>query len=294
MKKRISLILALTTLVSMFGAMSASAANVAGETVNFTETEAYINTRPIEAFMVDNHTCVAVDNLSQYGFLYQWDANARAIYVSANTIWGDVAWNTNPTPAPGQAVYHFAHQWAVTAGVPFINNSAYDHQVYGTTVPSNVKVYLNGNEVVSYHTGREVLVRLADLVLAGTGITKFYDPVNNRSWINVLRTNFDGTVLVPLFNNQGSPAANLSTGEALRQANAYLAANYNGLAVQNSDEFAWRSFYADVIAGRHTFPVIDVASGIVVTNVTVNYANGPQDEVCTDTLTAFERAYYQR
>lgn len=292
--KKISLILALTSLVSMFGAASASAANVAGKTVRYTETEAYINTRPIEAFMVADHTCVRVDDLSQYGFLYQWDAKARAIYVSANTIWGNIAWNTNPTPAPGQAVYHFAHQWAVTAGVPFINNSAYDHQLYGTTVPSDVKVYMNGNEVVSYHTGSEVLVQLKDLVLAGTGIEKFYDPVNNRSWINVLRTNFDGTVLVPLFMGEAAPAANLSTGEAIAQANAYLAANYNGLVVENGDEFRWRSFYADVVAGNFTFPILDTNSGLVIGNVNVGYNNPVQDEICADTLTVMQQVFYQK
>lgn len=311
MKKKISLIMALTTLVSMFGAMSASAANVAGRTVNYTETEAFINTRRIESYMVDNHTCIAVDDLVNYGFLYQWDAKARAIYVSANTIWAGPAWTGAGAPPAGVALYHFRNAWdasqaaynaslAVAANPNFIiNNSAYDHLTYATTVPSDIKVYMNGNEVVSYHTGNEVLVQLKDLVLAGTGITKHYDPVSNTSWINVLRTDFFGAVLVDLYNNNAHQAAFISTGEAIRQANAYLDARYNGLKVQWSNGDEWRAYYPDAVQTSFTFPVIDVnATGanwnVPVTNVTVSYDNVALDEDDDDTLNILWRIQYQK
>jgi hypothetical protein len=291
--KKISLILALTSLVSMFGAASASAANVAGEKVNYTETEAFINTRQIEAFMVDDHTCIDVESLSNYGFLVQWDAKAKAIYVTANTIWGANAWGT-PT-----AIYSFVDQWAATAGTFFFNNSAYNHLAYATTVPSDIKVFMNGKEVVSYHTGREVLVQLRDLVYAGERIEKHYDPVNDRSWINVIRLDANGIPAVQLYNNQISYVANLSTAEAIAKANAYLAAEYNGLKVQYSNGDEWRSWYADEVKAGFAFPIFDAAKGLVVGNVFVGFDNvsaphAAQDKVVDDDLNVVLQAIYKK
>jgi hypothetical protein len=304
MKKKISLIMALTTLVSMFGAMSASAANVAGRTVNYTETEAFINTRKIESYMVDNHTCIAVDDLVNFGFLYQWDAKARAIYVSTNTIWAGEAWTGQGQPPKGKAIYHFAEAWNDTEAaykavtVPnIINNSAYDHLTYATTVPSDVKVYMNGTEVVSYHTGREVLVQLKDLVLAGNGITKFYDPVKNRSWVNVLSTDFNGKVLVELFDNNIHKYPELSTAEAIREANEYLANNYNGLKVKYSNGDEWMAFIPNTVKSTFTFDIIDVNANdetLKIGDVTVDYSKIDQDEVTTDNLSVMQKIYYKK
>lgn len=253
-------------------AVSASAANVSGAKAYYTETEAFINDVPVQAFMVNNQTCVRTGELAAYGFNHQWDGNARAVYVSINTI-------------PG--VYNYVSQWnsSIRPSV-FVNNSAYAGTLYKKSVPSDVKVYMNGTEVVSYHMGDEILVRLKDLVLAGEGINKYYDPVRNASWINVNALGVASTL-----NNANLPG--ISTREALDEALEFLATNYNSLIIPNSGN-EWRAFYVDQVAGGFTFPVED-EKGVAVGSITVNYqANANVDQIVADGIFAWARSIYAK
>jgi hypothetical protein len=81
MKKRISLIMALTLITSMFSAMSASAA-ISGKKGYYSAVDSVINNHPIQSFTIDNKTVVTTTDLKDYGFSVIWDGAARAVYIT--------------------------------------------------------------------------------------------------------------------------------------------------------------------------------------------------------------------
>lgn len=247
-------------------AVTASAANVSGAKAYYTEVEAFINNVPVEAFMVDNQTCIRTSQVEAYGFYHEYDNDARQISITATNVGG---W------------YDYVSAWTsmVTPGVPFFNNSAYAGTVYKTSVPSNIEVVICGTPVVSYHLGDEVLIRLKDLEYAipktvanPQPIVKGYSGELKKSWLDVKAVNQPTDPASDVL----APAAFLSTEDALAKAIALIATEYNGLEVQNSGS-EWRSFYANVMAPVFSFPVIDSANGLFIGNVTVSYNNAVVD-----------------
>lgn len=262
MKKFVMGVAVLAMATSAFAA-TASAANKAGVDVNYTETEAYVNNTNIPAFMAEDHTVVRTRDLRNIGFNCEWDPYARAVYVSVNNL-------------PGIGTY----KYAPTGTDTWVNHSFHQGDLYRESVPSDIKVYMNGTEVVSYNTGAETFVRLTDLVLAGNNIHKFYDPTLNISWINVgdFAMNAADTVT-------GAKAVpTLTTEEALSYAVAYTDAMFgDSLVVENSDS-GWREFYVDTVLP--TFPpfnLVDTRTGVIMGTVTVG-VDGFNDVAINDTI----------
>ena len=211
MKKKISFVMALTALVSMFSAVSASAATNA----YYDDVRAYINNTPIQSYSIDSHTCVSTNDLKDYGFRVDWDGNSRAIYI--NREYCKDIFN------PGTAV----------------NYKAYKGDVAFKLVPSDVKVYVNGELVTSYHNGAEVYIQLGSLVKAsnpwkGYTIDKtwFADERQSFLWISDIAIPEKGSFIL----------AHLKAPKAYELAKKALAESiYAGVATLEKVAFVYGS-----------------------------------------------------
>ena len=143
MKKKLSLVAALTLTASMFSAVAASAAT---PNAYYSDVDAFINNYPIQSYTINNHSVVSTSDIKTYGFKVDWDENARAVYISKDP--GAWAWN------PTATAYRIR------------NYKAYKGDVAFATVPSDIKVYVNATPVASYNSGTNTYINLADLVYA--------------------------------------------------------------------------------------------------------------------------------
>ncbi|MDD6762083.1 MAG: hypothetical protein PUD92_00340 [Clostridiales bacterium] len=143
MKKKLSLVAALTLTASMFSAVAASAAT---PNAYYSDVDAFINNYPIQSYTINNHSVVSTSDIKSFGFKVDWDENARAVYISKD---------------PG------AWAWNPTANQAFVRNyEAYKGDVAFATVPTDIKVYVNATPVASYNSGTNTYINLADLVYA--------------------------------------------------------------------------------------------------------------------------------
>jgi hypothetical protein len=169
MKKRISLIMALTLITSMFSAMSASAA-ISGKKGYYSAVDSVINNHPIQSFTIDNKTVVTTTDLKDYGFSVIWDGAARAVYITRALAYGSDIIDANLGP-----VRNFQ---------PYVGEVAF------TTVPSDIRVFIQGTEVPCYVTKENrTYVRFSDLTLASVPFVAEIGHVWNaetlRSEINI-------------------------------------------------------------------------------------------------------------
>lgn len=183
MKKRISLVLALTFVMSMFTAMTASAA-VSPATGRYTPVDAMINEWPIQAFEINNQTVVDTEDLTHYGFSVIWDGFARSLYISRAVALRE--------EALGRADY-----WTPWAMQDLIRDyKAYAGEVAFTCEPSDIKVFIDGEEVVCYVSHGMTFIQLKDLVKAtvpvtvwkyngGSDIAHFWNPETIQSHIYI-------------------------------------------------------------------------------------------------------------
>lgn len=181
MKKRISLVMALVLIVSMFSAMTASAA-VSPATGRYTVVDAMINEWPIQAFEINNQTVVDTEDLTHYGFSVIWDGFARSLYISRAVAMREEKLNRADywTPASMQAIIR--------------DYKAYAGEVAFTCEPSDIRVFIDGEEVVCYVSNGMTFIQLKDLVKAtvpetawgyndGCDIGHFWNPETLQSHI---------------------------------------------------------------------------------------------------------------
>lgn len=166
MKKKLSLVAALTLTASMFSAVAASAAT---PNAYYNNVRTFINNNPIQSYTINNHTVVSTSDIKDYGFRVVWDENARAVYISKDAA--KDAWHPE------------RHAGAV------VNYQAYAGDVAFKTVPSDIKVYVNAQRVDSYNTNNLTYINLADLVKASCShstISKqwFADEAQSFLWIS--------------------------------------------------------------------------------------------------------------
>jgi hypothetical protein len=197
MKKRISLLMTLMLIVSMFSAMTASAA---APNAYFSDVRSFINNYPIQSYTIKSHTVVSTEQLKDYGFRVVWDGDARALYITREAAKP----NWNPTKYTGSVV----------------NYAAYAGDVAFKTVPTDIKVYINGQLVDSYNSGWDTFINLADLTKASYVDTKS-NVVINKQWFADERQSFlwiSDLPVAPKVEAKAYPYAYLSLSKAYEWA----------------------------------------------------------------------------
>lgn len=220
MKKKISLLMALTLITSMFSAMSASAA-ISGRNGYYTPVDSVINNYPIQSFQIDNHTVVTTTDLKDYGFSVIWDGAARAVYITRS----------------------LAHGTNFVGSVPVRNFQPYKDEVAFTTENSDIRAFIQGTEVPCYVSHNRTYVRFTDLTLASvpgvTNVGHVWNAQTLRSEINindlVLGTNIlNGTPAYNAFvTAQNAPLSYDKAIEILKEGIANSV--YNGYAFIEDD-----------------------------------------------------------
>lgn len=266
MKKRISLIMALTLIVSMFSAMTASAA-ISGKKGYYSAVDSVINNRPIQSFTIDNKTVVTTTDLKDYGFSVIWDGNARAVYITRALAYGT----------------DFAGKALVRNFQPYVGEVAF------TTIPSDIRVFIQDNEVPCYVTKENrTYIRFSDLTLATvpgvTNVGHIWNAETLRSEINVddLKINTNIRTGLPTYAAEGTTATNavLTYEQACEILNRELAnsvyAKYSTIideyTVALAEGRAWNgalgsnyvfSLYFDFAGNPVTYPVAVAQNGAV-------------------------------
>lgn len=141
MKKKISLILLVVTLLSCFYQVSAEKN---GDVVNkalFTDIVAYINHYPIQSFNVDGYTTVVAEDLANYGFNVEWNEAERSLRVTSNDKAKEIT--------PYGSVYKIPDY---LVGIKAQN-----------VLYTDIKTYINGQEVKSYNIGGKTIIYFEDL-----------------------------------------------------------------------------------------------------------------------------------
>lgn len=151
MKKRISLVMALVFVVSMFSAMTASAA-ISPATAKYTAVDTTINGYAIQSFSINDHSVVNAEDLRMYGFTVQWDGFARALYISRADA---MPLGTDPMV------------WNPTLAQSFIRNYApYAGEVAFECEASDIKVFIDGEEIPCYVSHNMTFINIRDLAKA--------------------------------------------------------------------------------------------------------------------------------
>lgn len=147
MKKIISIIL----LSCIFATMSVSSYakdNVCGEVLN-TDIKAYINGNPIKSYNINGWTGIKAEDLREYGFNVEWDADERSLSIIKNPI------------EKCTSNYQFEHN-----NYPVGSHAAY---VYKT----DIKTFLEGKPVSSFNIGGWTIIYIDELQIYGDVI---WDP----------------------------------------------------------------------------------------------------------------------
>lgn len=186
MKKKISFAMALMLLVSMFSAMTASAAT---PNAYYNDVRTFINNYPIQSYTINNHTVVSTNDIKDYGFRVVWDGNARAVYISKDAAKN--AWN--PTKY----------------SVNVVNYKAYAGDVAFTTVPTDIKVYVNAQLVTSYNSGINTYINLGDLTKASCSHSTI-----SKQWFADERQSFLWISSEPMAAKTAIPYAHLTCPKA--------------------------------------------------------------------------------
>ena len=123
-----------------------------------TDIRTEINGFEIPCFGVNDHVAVVAEYLGCYGFDVAWDADAGTLNITRNHDYYEV----NPVEIPDKG----------EAGT-----------VYDSIVPTDTKVYYNGNRINAYSINGRMLIMPKDL--AGDGISCGYDNDKRLTSISV-------------------------------------------------------------------------------------------------------------
>ena len=74
----------ITVVTAVMGMVSATAISAAAQEAQYTDIGAYINNYPISAYAVDGKLAVVAEDLRDYGFNVEWDADNWALHISRN------------------------------------------------------------------------------------------------------------------------------------------------------------------------------------------------------------------
>ena len=119
-----------------------SAAQIVG-TVYTTDIGAVIDGNPIKSYNISDRTYIKAENLRGYGFNVEWNADARTLSITPDSL-------SLRTILPESEIN------IKKADIP-IHRKLYD--VYST----DIKTYLNGNEIPACNIDGETLVKFSDL-----------------------------------------------------------------------------------------------------------------------------------
>ncbi len=143
LKKLIAAVLASAAVLSSFGAVGASAANI-GDVVNhvlYTDIVTYIDGKPIESFNIDGYTAIVVEDLLNYGFNVVYDNSTRSLSVTKGS--GVITSTYKPT-----------------ANTHPIGSVAMD------VLYTDIVTYIEGKKVESYNIQGRTICYVDDLALA--------------------------------------------------------------------------------------------------------------------------------
>lgn len=141
MKKIISIIMIFIIMLSCT-AFADNAPGVIG-VVRSTDIKALINYMPIPTYNIDGNTVVVLRDLENYGYVIEWDENARSVYF----YFGSSAGDFNPY------IPYYVPKWDLLQKL---------FDVYA----SDIKVYFAGKQISAYNIGGKTAIKLRDLDIA--------------------------------------------------------------------------------------------------------------------------------
>lgn len=138
MKKKIFLLSMLFLFISGADALAYNVGEVIG-TAHYSAIDTYINNYPINAYNMDGRQLICAEDLRNYGFLVEWYGEERALYItpdySTNEIYGDD-----------------------------IKKEFYlQYKRYKDIICSDIKVYINQEEIEGFSIDGEMMIKIRDL-----------------------------------------------------------------------------------------------------------------------------------
>lgn len=141
MKRSFALLVMLALLASL--TLSAQAAEPVMGTICHTDIVAQIDGAPIPSYNINGSTGIVAEDLADYGFGVHWDGEARRLDITPNYIGFTASYEPSPN----------THRVGSVAG-----------KVYAT----DIKTYLNGEEVPSYNIGGSTVILIDQLASCGS------------------------------------------------------------------------------------------------------------------------------
>ncbi len=142
LKKTIAMLVTLTLIPTVVFADSSAKYKV-GDVLNYTvytDIRTYINEKPIQSFNIDGYTAIAVEDLKIYGFDVEWDEKGRILNVTNEN--SEVV---NPS-----------------VQIPYVSNDLIGKKAL-PVLYTDIKTYINGEEVESYNIGGKTIINIAKL-----------------------------------------------------------------------------------------------------------------------------------
>lgn len=142
-KKRLLFFIVCVVLCIQFSAVSAQNGDVVG-TARYTDIVAYVNNRPIASYNVNGYTVIVAEELVHYGFLVEWNESDRFLWIvrnpEAETIEG-------------------------MSGV--CSYGQHDGLKYADILETDIRTYVNGNQVTGFNIGGQTMIYLNSLTCVG-------------------------------------------------------------------------------------------------------------------------------
>ena len=142
-KKRLLFFIVCVVLCIQFSAVSAQNGDVVG-TARYTDIVAYVNNRPIASYNVNGYTVIVAEELVHYGFLVEWNESDRSLWIvrnpEAETIEG-------------------------MSGV--CSYGQHDGLKYADILETDIRTYVNGNQVTGFNIGGQTMIYLNSLTCVG-------------------------------------------------------------------------------------------------------------------------------
>lgn len=153
-KKLTSISLVIAMLVSMLCIGVNAAYGKAGD-YYYTDIKTYVRGQLIDSFNVGGKTVITAEDLSSYGFIVRWDANARALYVSDKN--GKAV--SNASNSVNGAIGAIAGSYYHTDIVTYFNDTPIEsYNLGGKTVFPATALRNYGYDVVWDDANRRVLI----------------------------------------------------------------------------------------------------------------------------------------
>ncbi len=162
MKKFFYALLTFALVLASSLSVSAAVGDTAGE-VLYTDIAAYVNHYPIPSYAYDGGTVVVVEDLRNYGFDVEWNADAKSL---------------NIVPASDAA--------AISGQDNIFRHSLLSGQYFTDALYTDINVYLNGQWVPSAAINGYTIVKLEDLANDDLGISFTWDNATRSAklWID--------------------------------------------------------------------------------------------------------------